>query len=431
MKKRVLIECNKLLDDKNDGVKRYLDELIQQLIDNRHWYEDLLDVYIYRRGTIKALGPKCLLEEESIVDFFGYERRLVNFKIIVKKSLPNKVYKTFRNFYVKLSFRFLLFTLRLTVSHIRRWCDLLWFIVSNKKNPLDDFDLIHIPLPQNVRPFLDCKPNQNFIVTIHDVIHHIFPNYHTKANIANSKLGMDFITKRKADLITVSNNTKKDLAKYFGLNDGIRTIYLGVNKEKFYNDSSGFDEQKDKYGIVTNKYFITLFTIEPRKNLNNTIEAFIRLSESFPAYKLLVAGNIGWGINESSLIKHDKIIYTGYLSDSELRILFNNALCLLYLSLYEGFGLPLIEALYCDLPTLTSNNSSLQEIGRYTGRLTNPNKVEQITRDMSWFVLNPELRKQLIQSNSLNKHLFSWERMAKNTVQNYFDVLGINPELDN
>ena len=170
-----------------------------------------------------------------------------------------------------------------------------------------------------------------------------FPQYHRVETIKSHVEYLDKLIRSKARFLSVSENTTQDVLNHYGIeSSAIRTIYEGVDDQLFHPI---YDDKKRvkvlaSYGIENEKYFISVNTIEPRKNLNNTLRAFIQFCESTQRndIKFVLCGQKGWKI--SRLPKHKNIIVTGYVPDNDLAILYESALALCYISHYEGFDLP-------------------------------------------------------------------------------------------
>jgi len=176
--------------------------------------------------------------------------------------------------------------------------------------------------------------------------------------------------KYKDIIITDSENTKKDIDKFYpGIENKIYVLYPGIDKRFRKIDSKSINLVLNKYGLKHSNYLLYVGAIEPRKNLELCIRVYAELlkKKKFKDYKFLIVGRAGWK-NEKvyRLVQkmglEAKVIFVGYVNDEDLPYFYNGARLLIYLSFYEGFGLPPLEALFCQTKVLAANNSSLREI---------------------------------------------------------------------
>ena len=211
------------------------------------------------------------------------------------------------------------------------------------------------------------------ITTLHDLTWKLFPQYHTQDVITAHENKLKKTIKFKDQIIADSQNTKRDLYKCFPKirKNPLTVIYPGVGDEfkKIY-DKLKIKKVLKKYQIkFPSNFLLYVGAIEPRKNLTTAIKIFDKLikGKKYSEFKFLIVGRAGWK-NESvfNLIKslklEKKIIFTGYVLDKDLVYFYNATKVFIYLSLYEGFGLPPLEAAKCKTPSLIYNNSSLKEL---------------------------------------------------------------------
>lgn len=193
---------------------------------------------------------------------------------------------------------------------------------------------------------------------------------------------------------------------------------------KFNNDKSTTLLQQ--FGISSNKYILHVGAMYKRKNIPALIYAFKEVNESYPDLKLVLAGSppskssgndfefIEQAISETGLGKH--VIFTGYLSDSELALIYHNALLYVFPSTNEGFGIPILEAFKHDLPVLVANNTCLPEVGGDAVITFDPFNVDDIAAKIKHAISNPLLREQLITNGRKRLELFSWQTAAEQLV---------------
>jgi glycosyltransferase involved in cell wall biosynthesis len=279
-------------------------------------------------------------------------------------------------------------------------------------------------------PFLYKSKTCQYVVTIHDLITRIFPRtFPIKQRLVQNTL-LPFILS-KADKISVDSlSTKNDVMKFYPkYAEKIKVIYEGVEPRFYPRTKDEVIEILEKYKIHF-KYFLFLGTLEPRKNIVRLIEAFIKLKrEGNVEPKLVITGRKGWlykeileKIQQSSLSQD--IVFTGFVDDEDLPYLYSGAEMFLYPSLYEGFGLPVLEAMACGTPVITSNLSSLPEVAGEAGILIDPLKVEEIFLAMEKLSKDKELREELQKKGLERAKLFSWKRAAKETLELYKEMLG-------
>ncbi|MCX5657968.1 MAG: glycosyltransferase family 1 protein [Candidatus Omnitrophica bacterium] len=273
--------------------------------------------------------------------------------------------------------------------------------------------------------------NKKLVLTIHDVIVKAFPQGHSVETVKETERTIARALEQVSGLIVDSENTRKDIFKWFKFPESrIRVIHLGAGKE-FYvlsdkQKSSGLNIARN-YGIE-DKFILFVGTIEPRKNLSNLIQAFKILKDRYQIkHKLVIVGMKGWDtdkINElvgSSGIDKE-IIFTGYLKQNMINLFYNLADCFIYPSLYEGFGIPIVEAFHAGSAVITSNCSSCAEVAGNAALLVDPYSIEEISEAMFKIIsdnkLNLELRKKAIN----RARDFSWDITARKTL-NFFQEI--------
>lgn len=259
------------------------------------------------------------------------------------------------------------------------------------------------------------------VSTVHDLAFKVFP----ETVRLKTKIMLNLTLKkscRRADKITtVSQFTKEELMKFLDVPESkIVVVPNGVDLNRFFPQIDGLiiDGIKSKYGI-DGQYLLYLGTLEPRKNIERLIKAYALLKSILPdAPKLVLAGRKGWMYESifktvSELKLENSVIFTGYIEDSEAPALLGGATAFLFPSLYEGFGMPPLEAMACGTPVLTSNCSSLPEVVGDAAVLVDPYSVEEIAEGMERLVTDAGLRKELSEKGLERAKDFTWERSAK------------------
>ncbi len=273
------------------------------------------------------------------------------------------------------------------------------------------------------------------VVTIHGLEYKYFPEcYSLKERMIleiNTKLSIKLASK----IIVPSENTKKDLIKFYGVEEGkINVVYHGVNS----NWSKGFSPKVKQNNLVqiraealTPKIeFNVLFLgrLEKRKNIVNLVKAFElfknqlrRRHSGMSPSQLILVGKAGFGFEEikttiqESQFKKD-IILKDYISESEKEELYQNADLFILPSFYEGFGLPVLEAMSYGVPVVCSNTSSLPEVAGGAALLIDPNNIQEISEAMSKVFNDDDLRNKMIERGFENVGRFSWEKCARETM---------------
>lgn len=261
------------------------------------------------------------------------------------------------------------------------------------------------------------------VVTIHDMTFFSHPQYHTKFKRFYFKKMIPLTAKKAAVIIADSENTKKDICKYLDADkQKIAVIHLGVGKD-FKKIDAGKAKKfiSRKYGIK-NKFILFVGMIEPRKNLQRLVDAFLQLKEH--ELKLVIVGKKGWQMDEffkmiKELKLEDSIIFPGYVPDDDLVKFYNAAEVFVYPSMYEGFGIPVLEALACGCPVITSNTSSMPEITGPAAVLINPADTQDIKKAMQKLLKNEQLRKTLSEQGIEQAKKFSWQKTAQKTLEAY------------
>jgi glycosyltransferase involved in cell wall biosynthesis len=280
----------------------------------------------------------------------------------------------------------------------------------------DEVDLFWSPA-HRIPCFLSNKITS--AVTIHDLVWKHCGSTMQPLNKWLDALSMPAAINRSDQVICVSNSTANDVATLIpGVKNKLNVIHLGCNSLEFK-----VNNLNDELLTINEPYFIFVGTIEPRKNLERLLKAFSLLNEDLRnrALFLIVGGN-GWGdISLNSLIEslnlNRRVHVLGRVDDGQLSSLYKKALFVAMPSLYEGFGLPLVEAMQFGVPSLTSNCSSMPEIVGNSGELVNPYDIDSISRGLSRLLSSPNYLNEL-GINALDRsRLFSWDIAAEKTLK--------------
>lgn len=284
-----------------------------------------------------------------------------------------------------------------------------------------NIDLLHSP--GFVAPL---KMSAKSVVTVHDMTFFSHPECHTRFKRLYFQ---NMIPKSIASadaVIADSENTTQEICKYLHTpKEKITTVHLGVGEHfKQINRRKAKEYLKTKYHI-NNRFILFVGTIEPRKNVQTLVDAFLQIKD--PKLKLVIVGNKGWNVAElfkvitESPIK-EQIILPGYVTDEDLVKFYNAAEVFVYPSLYEGFGIPIIEAMACGCPVITSNVSSMPEVAGTAALLVDPNNANEIKNAVQKILKNKELRELLIKDGIKQAKKFSWKKTAQATLAVYKKV---------
>ena len=284
-------------------------------------------------------------------------------------------------------------------------------------------DILHCP-DYLIPPTL----NKNIILTIHDLSFFRFPQFNFDWFIKKYQKVTLENTKRAKIIIADSYSTKNDIMKFMGIEDSkIHVVYLAPDKKFRILDKNEINlSTLEKYGINKN-FILSVGTIEPRKNFKTLIRAFDLFKEKnkiAKTYKLVIVGKTGWKSEETfeaynnSKNKKD-IIFTGEIPDDDLLQLYNCASLFVYPTIFEGFGLPILEAMACGIPVIASNTSSIPEILNHDNLLFNPFDENEISRKINNILSTPQLREEIRDLCIKEVSKFSWQKTALDTFRVY------------
>ncbi len=263
------------------------------------------------------------------------------------------------------------------------------------------------------------------VVTVHDLGYRYFPDAHPDFERRYLDSTTQLSTRRATYILADSLATKQDLLKEYAVEPSrIEVVYPGVEGLKRASDTE-IVEVRAKYHLP-DRYFLFLGTLQPRKNIQRLIEAFARVVTETrdQSLSLVLSGKQGWliaGVLQQALANvpstvRQRIILTGYVDDSEIPAMYSGSLALVFPSLYEGFGFPVLEAMCCGTPVLCSNTSSLPELAGDAAVLVDPLKVESIADGMSWLAADAGLRTDLVTKGYRQAAQFTWQRTAATTL---------------
>jgi glycosyltransferase involved in cell wall biosynthesis len=292
-----------------------------------------------------------------------------------------------------------------------------------------EIDVFHLPShwPTQISPFFLNK-NVKKVLTIHDIIpillHNNLPSVYKLW-----KPTLKLIQNKTDCIITDSENTKLDCINYLKIpKEKIKVIYLAANEnfKVLGNKNVIQTDLKFKYNIDA-PFILYVGTLESRKNISLLIKSFYKLKKRGVNHKLVLIGARQFGFKKIiELVREfrllDEVLFAGYVPDEDLVKFYNVADLFVYPSLYEGFGLPPLEAMACGCPVISSNLSSLPEVVGDAGILVDPYNVDVFTDKMYGVLTNGILREELRKKSLKRAKMFSWDRTAVETWKVYEEV---------
>lgn len=266
------------------------------------------------------------------------------------------------------------------------------------------------------------------VVTIHDLIAILFGQDIPFFSRQFFSKWMPFSYKFADSIIAISEHTKKDIIKFLGFpEDRIKVIYSAA-AEEFYKKISRdkIKSIKAKYQTSEN-YLLHTGTLNPRKNLEFLIRVFSKVIKDFPSYNLVIAGKKGWyydGLFKlvDQLDLKRKVIFTGYIPDEDAPALYQGSSLFVFPSLYEGFGLPPLEAMSSGVPVVASNTSSLPEVVGNGGILLSPHDTSAWIKAIKKMLKDESFRKKMNKLAIDQSRKFSWEKCARETLNVYKEL---------
>ncbi|MGH7481101.1 MAG: glycosyltransferase family 4 protein, partial [Longimicrobiales bacterium] len=263
------------------------------------------------------------------------------------------------------------------------------------------------------------------VFTLHDLIFQFDPASHKPLNIAFLKTMMPRFLHAADAIISVSECSKRDAMRIYNIApDKIHVIYEGVDPRfKPVDDLAQLDTVRHTYNLPE-RFILHLGTIEPRKNLPTLFEALTQLK----AHTLVVAGKTGW-LTESIFARldelgvRDRVRFAGYVPDADLPTLISAATVLAMPSKYEGFGLPVLEAMACGTPVIASNTSSLPEVGGDAALYAPPNDVRAWVQAIDRIMGDASLRRSMYDQGLQQASKFRWDTTARQTLSVYDSVV--------
>lgn len=287
-----------------------------------------------------------------------------------------------------------------------------------RKNPVD---VLHVQY--TAPPFTRCA----LVATIHDLSFEHLPETFKRRSRTQLRLTVRRTARRADRVLTLSDFSRRDIVETYQIDPARVSVTPAAAPRHFQPvlDETELRRIRTTYGIERD-YILALGSIQPRKNLVRLIRAYTSLTKTgaLSRNQLVLAGKRGWleaeTIREAqqSAARED-ILFIGYVSDADLPGLYSGALCFVYPSYFEGFGLPVIEAMQCGAPVMAANRTSLPEVVADAGLLFDPFDEAAIAQALARLIAEPDYRRELRVKGQERARMFSWEATARLTLQAY------------
>ncbi len=288
-----------------------------------------------------------------------------------------------------------------------------------RRNPVE---VLHVQY--TAPPFAPCP----IVSTIHDLSFEHLPETFTRRSRTQLRLTVRGTARRAAVILTLSEFSRRDIIETYAV-DPERVLVTPAAAPTNFAPVENETELKDireRYGIKAN-YLLSLGSIQPRKNLARLIEAYALLRSSRAGDRLpqlVIAGKRGWLDNEIQRAaqrenRNESIKFIGYVPEKDLPALYSAAICFVYPSFFEGFGLPVLEAMQCGTPVIAGNRTSLPEVAGAAALLFDPFDAGALAEAIERIIHNPDTRAELRVKGLERARIFSWTATARLTLQAY------------
>lgn len=286
---------------------------------------------------------------------------------------------------------------------------------------IEGFDLYHQP------NYIPHRFPGMTVVTIHDMSYRVLPQYHPQRRVMMLQ-AFESRLKKVDQIITISEFSRQEILRFLKVPEHKVTVtYLGAGSH--FRPLNIEPKQKQELRSrckLPDSYLLYVGTIEPRKNLERLLQAFDIFRKEMPdsGVKLVMAGGKGWLFEDifalaKTLQMEKEVIFTDFVEGRDLPNIYNMSVALVYPSLYEGFGLPPLEAMACGIPVISSNTASIPEVVGSAGILVNPYQVDELAHAICQVVGSSELRQEMSRAGLARAQDFSWRKCALETMNVY------------
>lgn len=281
-------------------------------------------------------------------------------------------------------------------------------------------DVVHVQL---AAPMLFGAP---LVLTLHDISYERYPQFFTPDIVTKLRVRVPLTIRRAFAVLTDSEFSKQDIVGRYGVPpEKVVVAYLAASPlYRPLDDVGRLAAVRERYG-TGNDFILCVGDLQPRKNLKTLIASYVRLRRADATrHRLVLVGRRAWLYDEIFALARDSgyaddLVFTGFVSDDDLVALYNAAALFVYPSLFEGFGLPPLEAMACGTPVVTSNTSSLPEIVGGAALTVNPLDSEALAHAIISVLTNPDLQRRLSAEGQQRAVRFSWEETARTTLGVY------------
>jgi glycosyltransferase involved in cell wall biosynthesis len=316
------------------------------------------------------------------------------------------------------------FTVRATLPHTPLIRIPLTLSAELRKNPVD---VLHV---QFTAPLFPPCP---IVASIHDLAFEHLPHTFKRRSSMQMRLTIRHTAKRAAQIITLSEYSRRDIIETYGIEPDRISVTPAAASPSFVpvTDQTELARVRNIYGIERD-FILSVGSIQPRKNLSRLISAYSRLRRAQPGAKLpqlVLVGKCGWLYEETlrtikELEVNESVILTGYVPQAHLQAIYSGAVCFVYPSYFEGFGLPPLEAMKCGTAVIVGNTTSLPEVVGGAALLVDPFSVDEIASAMEQVMKDSKLRSQLRAKGLERAKLFDWRDTARKTLVVYKKAAG-------
>lgn len=379
------LEIQPLLESNKTGVGYYTFEIVKKLLKNKeNSYEILNFDFLLRNDNQNILSQILNIENQC--------------KIRTCSLMHYGVYRRIWN-YIPVSYN---------------------YIMGTNKGIYHFFNFI---VPPKVR-----GPIVN---TVYDMVYAVCPETMSKSNYSRLDLELKRSCNMSDAIVTISQNSKREISQYLNINESKIYVASCAVDNKIYNtniNDENIKKLKQRYNLPES-FFLYLGTLEPRKNIKTLVKAYKIFNDKYQKenIKLVIAGRKGWMYEEifeivKQLRLESDIIFPGYISDEDVPDLYKASLAFVFPSIYEGFGMPPLEAMACGVPVITSNTSSMPEVVGHGGFMSDPYDAGNIAYFMAKLVFDNEVRQEKIKRGIVQADKFSWDESARVVLDIYKNI---------
>lgn len=346
----------------------------------------------YTACIVRGLGRRAKYDYAAVANLFITNK---NSTLELNASMPIRLWRLFPGKVWN----------QLIKKHLLPPLNLLFF---GKPDLVVFFNFNRLPVARSVKT----------ITFIHDLAFVHFPEHIDDKNLKFLSRFVPLAISKSSQIATISEATKQDIVETYGVDPSKVSVILGAVDHTRFKKTVLTHGVRTKYRLPS-KYILSVSTIEPRKNITSLVSAYASLPTSIrKEYKLVLAGGKGWKDNKILELvgSHDlanDIIMTGYVDDEDIASLYSGAELFIFPSLYEGFGLPILEAMACGVPVISADNSSLPETGGDAARYVGAEDIEGLTEAIKEVLRNPDLRRSMSDKGIKQAARYGWEDSAR------------------